>query len=211
MLVLGTVATVGLVGVRILATASADSANLVWNLVLAWVPFVLALVVYDGFRRGVSRGPLLVGAGLWLLFLPNAPYLLTDFKYLREWQGVPGWYDVLLLAVASGTGLALGFVSLYLVHAIARRILRPAGSSVFVVAVLGLTSLGVYIGRFERWNSWDVFAQPASLLSDVAGWLSDPLEHGRAVVLMGLFTAFLTLAYGLFCRLLELGPAPERD
>jgi uncharacterized membrane protein len=95
------------------------------------------------------------------------------------------------------------------VHAIARRLVGAVGSWAFVVAVLGLSSLGVYLGRFERWNSWDVFAQPASLLSDIGGWLSDPLEHGRAVAVMVLFTAFLTFAYGLFCRL--LGPAPDRE
>jgi uncharacterized membrane protein len=210
LLLLGTIVSLGLIAVRVFRTGSSDAANLVWNLVLAWIPFVLAVLVYDGYRRGASRAPLLAGAALWLLFLPNAPYILTDFKYLRVWDDAPGWYDLLLLSAAAGTGLALGFVSLYLMQTLARSVLRPFESWLFVVGVLGLSSLGVYLGRFERWNSWDVFAQPWSLLSDVGQWLSDPLEHGRALVLMTLFTAFLTVAYGVFCRLMDRGLRDSR-
>jgi uncharacterized membrane protein len=202
-LVLATVLSAVLVAGRVLGTGSSDAAGLVWNLVLAWIPFVLAVLVYDGHRRGASRAALLVGGALWLLFLPNAPYIVTDFRYLRVWEGVPRWYDVLLLSLAAGTGLALGFASLYLMQSLARRVLRPLEARLFIVAVLGLTSLGVYLGRSARWNSWDVFSQPASLLSDLGEWLSDPLEHGRAFTAVVLFAAFLTLAYGAFCRLVD--------
>jgi uncharacterized membrane protein len=198
-----TLVTVGLVGARVLYTGSFDAANLVWNLVLAWVPFVLAVLVYDGYRRGVSRAPLVLGAMLWLLFLPNAPYIVTDFKHLREWDAAPAWLDVLILSLAAGTGLALGFVSLHLMHVIARRVLRPFESRLLVVAFLGLSSFGVYLGRVQRWNSWDVFAQPASLLSEIGAGLSDPLAHTSALAAMLAFTAFLTVAYGVFCRVMD--------
>lgn len=211
LLVLGTVLSVGLVGVRVLRTGSADGLNLVWNLVLAWIPFVLAVLVYDGYRRGASRAALLLGAALWLLFLPNAPYILTDLKYLREWEGAPAWFDTLVLATPAATGLALGFASLYLMQALARRVLRPFESRLFVIAVLGLSSLGVYLGRFERWNSWDVFARPASRLADVGEWLSDPFEHGRAFAVMAIFTALLTVAYGVFARLLDRNLSNSRS
>jgi uncharacterized membrane protein len=203
LLVLGTIVSLGLVAVRVFQTGSSDAANLVWNLVLAWIPFVMAVLVYDGYRRGASRAALLVGAALWLLFLPNAPYIVTDFKYLRVWEGAPKWFDLGLLSTAAGTGLALGFVSLYLMQTLVRRVRGPFDSWLFVIAALGLSSLGVYLGRFERWNSWDVFAQPLSLLTDIAEWLSDPLDHGRALAVMALFTAFLAIAYGVASRMLD--------
>jgi uncharacterized membrane protein len=211
LLVLATVLSAVLVVGRMIATGSTDAANLVWNLFLAWIPFVLAVLVHDSHRRGGSRAPLLAGGALWLLFLPNAPYILTDFRYLRVWEGVPRWYDVLLLSAAAGTGLALGFASLYLMQTLARRALPPLESRLFVVVVLGLTSLGVYVGRSARWNSWDVFSEPASLLSDLGEWLSDPLQHGRAFAAVVLFAAFLTLAYGAFCRLVDRAFSDHRD
>lgn len=210
LLVLGTLVSVGLVVARVLYTGSSDATNLVWNLTLAWIPFILAVLVYDGQRRGASRAALLAGAALWLLFFPNAPYLVTDFKWLPEWTGAPLWFDGLLLSVAAGTGLGLGFVSLYLMHALVRRILPPLASWLLVVAFIGLSSFGVYLGRFERWNSWDVFSRPVSLLSDVAEGVSDPLEHGRAFAVMALFTACLTVAYAVFCRFMDLARNDDR-
>src|SRR5215210_6088195 len=88
------VLVVALVAVRVRHTGSLDYVNLVWNLFLAWIPLGLAVVVYDGARRGVGGQWLVAFGGLWLLFFPNAPYLMTDLKYLRELDGMPLWYDL---------------------------------------------------------------------------------------------------------------------
>src|SRR5215212_7143970 len=87
---------VTMVAVRISATGSLDYFNLVWNLVLAWIPLGLALILYDGARRGVAGHWLLSLGALWLLFFPNAPYLMTDLKYLSEVGGAPFWFDAVL-------------------------------------------------------------------------------------------------------------------
>jgi uncharacterized membrane protein len=187
-----------MVAVRVAYTESHAYLNLLWNLVLAWVPFGLALLVYDQARRGAGRIRLLALAGLWLLFFPNAPYLVTDFKYLRVIDGAPLWFDIVLLSSAAWAGLVLGFISLYLIHAVARRLLGALNAWVVVATVLALSSFGVFLGRFRRWNSWDLFTDPHGLLADIGAGLANPLAYPRAVAVTILFTAFLGAAYLVF-------------
>ena len=101
-------------------TRPLDFRFLLWNLFLAWVPFVLALVVYDRYRRGTPLARLLPALVLWLLFLPNAPYIVTDFVHLSAARTPPLWFDGVELSAFAWTGMLLGFVSLYLVHAVVR-------------------------------------------------------------------------------------------
>jgi uncharacterized membrane protein len=200
-LALSSAFAVALVAARVAYTDRPDGLNLVWNLVLAWVPFLLAVFVYDRARRGASLAVLVAGGALWLLFFPNAPYLITDFKLLPIWQGAPIWFDVVVLSTAAWTGLALGFVSLYLVQAVVGRLLGAVTSWLFVLSVLALGSFGIYLGRFERWNSWDVFAEPGPLLRDIGTRIANPAEHGRTVAVTVLFTVFLGLSYAVFYAL----------
>lgn len=171
---------------------------LVWNLFLAWVPLVFALAVYDGARRGLGRIPLLVLGGLWLLFFPNAPYLVTDLKYVGQFTDVPLWYDVVLLSTGAWAGLALGFISLYLMHAVARRSWGALNAWLAVGFALALSSFGVFLGRFERWNSWDVFTDPGPLGRQLADGLTNPLDYPRALAVTAVFTAFLGSTYLVF-------------
>ena len=143
--------------------AARTTGRCAWNLLLAWIPFVVALHVYDGYRRQASRLSLWAGGLLWLVFFPNAPYIVTDFKHLRTWTGAPIWFDVVLVSAAAWCGLLLGFMSLYLLQAVVRRALGTVNAWVFVFAVLALSSFGIYLGRFLRWNSWDVFTRPGVL------------------------------------------------
>jgi len=192
---------VGLVAFRVAYTRSVDNAGLVWNLFLAWIPLALALLLYD---RHVRRAGLasLGGLGLlWLLFFPNAPYIVTDFKHLAGSTGEKFWYDGVLIATAATTGLLLGFVSLYLLQAIVRRGVGARYAWVFVFFVLGLGSFGVYLGGVLRWNSWDVFVRPGPLTADLAHGLVDPVAHPRPIGITFLFTSFLVAGYLLFYSL----------
>src|SRR6266540_7434753 len=87
---------VAMVAVRVAYSGNSYYEALVWNLLLAWLPLAFALYVYDGYRRGAARAQLLAGGLFWLLFFPNAPYIVTDFKWLRDSTGAPVWYDVVL-------------------------------------------------------------------------------------------------------------------
>ncbi len=194
-------AVFGLVAFRVGYTQSGDGTNLIWNLFLAWIPLWLALLLYDRHAHR-ARLSILTSLGLlWLLFFPNAPYIVTDSKYLAGSTGREFWYDGLMIGTAATTGLLLGFVSLYLIHAIVRRSVGARAAWFFVFGVLGLSSFGIYLGRVLRWNSWDVFVRPGTLAADVFRALLDPLAHPRPIAITLIFTAFLGASYLLFYAL----------
>ena len=132
-------------------------ANLPWDLVLAWAPFVFALIAYDGHRRGARGISVALPLALWLIFLPNAPYLVTELTMLRQVRDMPIWFDVATLNTAfAWVGLLLGFVSVYLVQDMARRALGPVFGWCCAVGSFALCGIGIYLGRYLRPNSWDV-------------------------------------------------------
>lgn len=204
-LALLTAFTVAGVAVRWVYAGQLEAANLIWNLVLAWIPLAVALAIYDARRRGVPAPLLLAGGALWLLFFPNAPYLVTDLKHVGAWTGAPEWFDVVLVGSAAWTGLLLGFASLYLVQAVARDVRGALAGWAVVAGSLALGSFGVYLGRFERWNSWDAVTSPGPLLADLWAGATSPLAHSRVLAVTLLFTAFLGLAYLTFYSLVHLG------
>lgn len=204
--VLGLVAAslfcVALVLVRYAESGSTNFAGLIWNLFLAWIPFLLAVAVYDGWRRRRGKGSLVALGAVWLLFFPNAPYIVTDFTHLAGDTGEKKfWFDGVLIGTAATTGLLLGFVSLYLLQAMVRSRLGARCAWLFVFATLGLSSFGVYLGRVQRWNSWDVFVRPGSLAAELAHALVDPFAHPRPIGVSLLFTSFLAASYLVFYRL----------
>jgi uncharacterized membrane protein len=192
---------VAMVAVRVAYTGNAQYESLLWNLFLAWIPFALALHVYEGYRRRAASLSLWAGGVLWLVFFPNAPYIVTDFKYLRTWSGVPIWYDAVLISAAAGCGLLLGFMSLYLMQGVVRRALGTVNAWFFALGAIALSSFGVYLGRFQRWNSWDVFTRPRILATDLWSGLENPLQHPQTIAVTVLFTAFLAATYLVFYSL----------
>jgi uncharacterized membrane protein len=179
---------------------------LAWNLLLAWIPFLLAVALHDSDRRDRPAAALLTLGAAWLVFLPNAPYIVTDFIHIGTFRGAPLWYDAGMTAAFAGTGLVLGLASVLLVQGVvARRLGAPAGWAMLAPVFL-LCSAGIYIGRIHRFNSWDVIARPQRLLELVASRLADPL--GRPEMLVGLagLAGFLTIAYLVLYTISDLGP-----
>lgn len=180
---------------------------LVWNLFLAALPIPLALVVESAWRRGRrTLGAVFFVA--WLLIFPNSPYLVTDLIHLRERPPTPLWFDALILVSAAVAGLLAGFVSLHLVQAAVTRIWGTWRGWFLAVVVLGLSGLGVYLGRFVRLNSWDVLTRPRALLYDVGGAVVIR-DTPRAVVVTALFSSFLIVSYATVEMLTRVTP-PER-
>jgi uncharacterized membrane protein len=162
---------------------------LAWNLFLAWIPLLLAVAVVKARRSGLRLwvAPLLL---LWLLFFPNAPYVVTDFVHLRDIGGMPRWFDVLMLGSFAATSLMLGFVSLYLVQDLIRARLGVAWGWAAALTVIALSGVGIYLGRVDQLNSWDVL-NPAQLGSA----LSAAAEQSHRVLLTLFLTCVLAVAY----------------
>jgi len=162
---------------------------LVWNLVLAWIPVFFAM----GFAVVHGRGWLIpLGLG-WLAFLPNAPYLVTDLVHLAE--GVELWRHVLQFGVAAWTGIMIGVVSMHLVHQRIERELGALAGWVAVIMSVGLCAVGVVIGRFQRWNSWDLVTQPDAVAATTLDWVRSPFAHVQSTGVALAVAAFFGLAY----------------
>jgi uncharacterized membrane protein len=119
--VLSLLFSVSLIAARVYFTEKVTFVFLVWNLFLAAIPFVISsvLVVY---QHKLSRVVLFSGFLLWLLFFPNAPYILTDLFHLKERAGVPLWFDLMVILSAAWNGLILGLLSLQdIQHVISKR------------------------------------------------------------------------------------------
>jgi uncharacterized membrane protein len=182
---------------------------LLWNLFLAWIPVVAAVTVYDRARRGTKLSHLLPLAVVWLLFLPNAPYLLTDFIHLGTRGDAPLWFDVVLFGSFAWTGMLLGFLSIFAMQAVVRRAYGARWSWVLVGASLAASSFGIYLGRSLRWNSWEFVTRPGALLADIWERLIDPLEYPRAVGMTVALTIVLWTGYLTLYAFAQLG-ATER-
>jgi uncharacterized membrane protein len=197
---------IGLFLARVASSDSGRYAFLVWNLFLAWIPFGFAWIAYSStLAKGVRV--LLIGicAFLWLIFFPNAPYILTDFQHLTKLNGeAPVWYDVIMLLWFSWNGLLLGVTSLYFMQKVVARWLGNIPSWVFVVSVTILSSLGVYVGRFLRWNSWDVMLDPFSMPGEFLHTALRFQERTLAFsTLFALFFLFVYVTLFVFGRLIN--------
>lgn len=184
-----------LIGARVAYSDSLRHVNLVWNLFLAWIPFVLAYIIYVlSWKRALLYIIVPVFSLLWLIFLPNAPYLLTDLQHLNQpTTNVPLWYDVLLMIWFSWTGMLLGVISLYLMHEVIIRAFGKTLGWLFVFIVSALSSIGIYLGRFLRWNSWDILQAPRDVIRDSLALLLDPSRS--TIGFTALFTAFFLFVY----------------
>lgn len=197
---------VGLVLARVAYSESGRHATLIWNLFLAWIPFMLAYFAHAVSWRKASLYliiPLI--AFLWLIFFPNAPYMLTDLQDLtRRAAGAPLWYDVIMIVWTSWTGTLLGVISLYLMQdIIIRRFGRTTGW-VFVFVISILSSFGIYIGRFVRLNSWDILQDPAETAQEILGIIVDPSMRLAAFTLLyAFFFLFLFLLLYSFSHMLR--------
>ena len=185
--------------VEIGETGSSFYRFLVWNLFLAWIPLAAALACH-AFARARSYG-LALGAGvIWLLFFPNAPYMLTDYVHIRDVRLTsPLWWDALMLSSFVWTGLMLGFVSLFLMQGVWSAHVGRFTSWLLAALALALGSFGVYLGRFVRLNSWDALLHPRSVAHIIATQVENPVHQPRLVGVLGLLTAFMLIGYVVVC------------
>jgi len=190
-----TVFSVAIWRVRSEYTGTGRYAFLIWNLFLAWIPFIIS---YFTYTMTIAKKWIYIviplAAFFWLIFFPNAPYILTDFQHLaNRWQDLPVWYDVMMLIWFAFTGLLLGMVSLFLMQEIIRREFGRWAGWAFVALVAALSSAGVYMGRFLRWNSWDILRNPTGIALYSFERVQNPSL--QSIGFIGLFAAFFLFLY----------------
>lgn len=199
-IVLSTLLAMGIFAARVVYSLNwVVYRNMVWNLFLAWLPYLFSLVaVWLHQVKTRQWWWLIIPAGLWLIFFPNAPYLITDFFHLTYRPPVPLWYDILLLVAFTWTGLFLGLTSLRAIHLIIESYFGRFLGWCFAVFTLGLGGLGIYLGRFARWNSWDLLHEPKQIIKDILEPLINPQTNMRFFGFTFLFTAFLIVCYLMY-------------
>jgi len=179
---------------------------LLWNLFLAWIPYGCAVALKYGWSdRGLEEirrkrrrftGVTALVALTWLLTFPNAPYILTDVVHLMKRRPYRWWFDAGLVLSFALTGCFLGVASLRIIH---ERVRERGGELIgwlFVLAITTLSGFGIYLGRFLRFNSWDVLVEPGRVFGALAVRIFDPLDHPQAYGVTFMFAA-------LFVRLLR--------
>jgi len=209
-LLMASAVSIALVIARILWSGRWQYGFLAWNLFLAWLPLVFALMACDAYRKPVRPNWGFWGfAGAWLLFFPNAPYIFTDIIHLTSRTFGHFWVDLVLVLLCAMTGLVLGFVSLFLMQSVIRRMLGEAASWLFIALVAGLSGFGIYLGRFLRFNSWDIVLKPFALSRGIGHWASDPLANPGTFAFPLLFATFLFVAYVMLYALTHLQPGQQ--
>lgn len=151
---------------------------LAWNLLLAWIPYAIS-VLFNRIVHEQKWNQALVFF-CWFIFFPNALYLLTDLIHLENESNIPKWFDAVLLFSASLLGLFLAFVSLFRVERYLILLFERKRAGMIVLFILFFGSFGVYLGRFLRWNSWDIIRNPIGLATDMIERILFPIAYLHA-------------------------------
>ena len=204
-----------LVAARVWRVHHIDYLFLLWNLFLAGVPLGAVAMARAAERAG-ARSLAAALLAVWLLFFPNAPYLVSDLVHLRGRGAVPGWYDAVLLMSCAWNGLLLGLLSLHDAQGLIARMAGRWWGRAFAAGAILASGFGVYLGRFSRWNSWDVVTHPGPLLWEIADRALHPTAHPRTWAVTVAFAAFVGVAYLSFAAFVRgvadepSPPSPER-
>jgi uncharacterized membrane protein len=166
---------------------------LLWNIFLAWIPFVVSNLFNK--MTNASKWKQALVFCCWLAFFPNALYIVTDLVHLGRESSVPKWFDAVLLFSCSVVGLMMAFISLYRVEKYLYKTVHKNVHSLVVICILFLGSFGVYLGRFLRWNSWDIVNDPFQLILSIYHRVIFPFDHGRTWSVTLIFTILFYLLY----------------
>jgi uncharacterized membrane protein len=185
-----------------LFTKRLGECNLVWNLFLAWIPYGFAVIARtEDARSQTGRFTLFVLGSVWLVFFPNAPYLLTDLKHYLYQEKLNWWYDLGVYLAFALTGCFLAVASLEAMQIVIARRFGVIASWLFAFGAIALSGVGVYLGRFIRLNSWDLILRPHVVLSSLNNHVLDP--HPRSVGVSVMFALILLMCHLMFVSRVE--------
>jgi len=196
---------VALVSLRVVSSGELQRAYLIWNLFLAWLPLFFCLAsVRVSQAVGQRHWKFWALAASWLLFLPNAPYIFTDLIHLGPRTRGHFWVDLVLILLCAWTAALLGFVSLYVMQRMVSRRFGLLGGWAFVVLISGLTGVGMCMGRFMRWNSWDLLLNPFGVAMGLCKRAIPSADNHHLAVYAALFALLFFAAHVTLSGLLHL-------
>src|SRR5690606_1961254 len=188
-----TLVSSSLLGIRILSVGNNRFWFMLWNLFLAWLPLLFAL----GLRLNLTQKRLghwqnVLLFFVWLGFLPNSFYMMSDLIHLQSSGETLVLYDIALMMSFIINGLILGYMSTFIVHQVLIKRLRTWHAHTIVGLVFLLSGFAIYLGRYLRWNTWDILLNPAGLLFDLSERLINPLAHGQTYIVTFVFFVIIS-------------------
>jgi uncharacterized membrane protein len=169
---------------------------ILWNIFLAIIPLIISsLLLYFSEKGRLNNTIFIIGIFLWILFIPNAPYIITDLIHIGTTRSAPVLYDAFLLFSSAYVGLIIFFYSLYHIEQIIRTKLSKRKTSIIIGFIVILISFGLYLGRFLRFNSWDIFINHTLLIKNIWKILSEIAIHIEVYMYTLLFFFFLYISY----------------
>jgi len=169
---------------------------ILWNIFLAILPFIVSSSLLNANNnKGLTNTIFIICGFIWLLLIPNAPYIITDFIHIGEVRAVPALYDSFLIFSSALTGLLLGMYSINHIEVILKTRYSKKISSIIMMLTIFIISFGMYLGRFLRFNSWDVFARPEAFFLGVKEIFTNINNLVEALLYTILFFFFILLTY----------------
>jgi uncharacterized membrane protein len=190
--------------VRVAVTRSPAYIFLPWNLFLAFIPYWITGWMTKNALIPKNKIKLFIALTAWILFIPNSFYIITDLFHLTHIGSAPKWFDLLLIFSFAWNGILCGIISLRRVEIILASMWAGNFSFILVAVVMWMSALGIYIGRFWRYNSWDIITNPFSLAGDITGMIIHPVENVYIWGMTFLYSTFMTLLYFSIKKLNEL-------
>jgi uncharacterized membrane protein len=190
-----------MVAARVVYTGKLTFIFFVWNLFLAYVPLFITGWLQQNPRLIEARWKFAAAFICWLLFIPNAFYIITDLFHLQTYYGMPVWFDLALIFSFAWNGLLPGIISVRSMERMTRLHLGYRNELWFIYPIMCLNAFGVYIGRFMRFNSWDIITSPFGLTADIADIIFHPFEYKHAWGMVACYSILMSIIYITALRL----------
>jgi len=201
--------SVALFFIRIIGSGTTRFSFLPWNLFLAWLPLLISTwLVWHAGRKGWLNWQGVVGTLLWLGFLPNSFYMLTDLVHLQSSGEINILFDTVLVVSYIFNGLVVGYLSLYQVHRALLKRLSAKRAHLTIWAVLLGVGFAIYLGRSLRWNTWDLLLHPSGLLFDVSDRIVHPVSYPEAFLTTTTFWLLMSAMYYVVWQFLQIAHDP---
>ena len=184
---------------RVVLFGSTAFLYMFWNMFLAFVPFFISsILLLRTNKENIIKPFFIIGFILWFIFLPNAPYVITDFIHLGRIRAVPAMFDVFLLFASAGASVLMGLYSISHMEKILLLKFTKKITNIIILITILFTSFGIYLGRYLRFNSWDLFISHNSLITSIWKMFTQSNDYANVYGYTLLFFIFIYVSYRAF-------------